>query len=48
MERIKVYSVGGILLYQTDKQAGKTSFLINGSEILIVRGSSGWEEKVQN
>jgi hypothetical protein len=48
-ERIDVYSVTGKLLRRLEKQAGKATFASAGSStggVLIVRGSSGWAEKV--
>jgi hypothetical protein len=48
-ERIDVYSVTGKLLRRLEKPAGKAAFASAGSStggILIVRGSSGWAEKV--
>jgi hypothetical protein len=48
-ERIDVYSVTGKLLRRLEKPAGKATFVSAGSStgrILIVRGSSGWAEKV--
>jgi hypothetical protein len=48
-ERIKVYGMDGRLLYETDRVNGKT--VLPGrlsNNILIVRGSSGWAQKVIN
>ncbi|MDR2692372.1 MAG: leucine-rich repeat domain-containing protein, partial [Dysgonamonadaceae bacterium] len=46
-ERIHIYSAAGTLLYSLDKQAGKASFTVHSAgSILIVRGSSGWVEKL--
>jgi hypothetical protein len=48
-ERIDVYSVTGKLLRRLEKPAGKTTFASAGSStggVLIVRGSSGWAEKL--
>jgi uncharacterized protein YjdB len=46
-ERINIYSMTGKLLYNIEKPAGKISFAVNRPErILIVKGSSGWVQKV--
>jgi hypothetical protein len=48
-EQIAVYSVTGKLLRRLEKPAGKATFALAGSStggVLIVRGSSGWAEKV--
>jgi hypothetical protein len=45
-EQITVYSVAGQLLHQTQKPAGGTLLPINSNGLLIVRGSSGWAQKV--
>jgi hypothetical protein len=45
-EQITVYSGDGKLLLQTLKQPGMTAFPFNTNKILIVRGSSGWIQKV--
>jgi hypothetical protein len=48
-ERIDVYSVTGKLLRRLEKPAGKATLASAGSStggVLIVRGSSGWAEKV--
>jgi hypothetical protein len=46
-ERIAIYSLGGSLIYQSGKPAGKASFDIGSlpKGMLIVRGSSGWVRK---
>ncbi|MDR2690694.1 MAG: family 16 glycosylhydrolase [Dysgonamonadaceae bacterium] len=46
-EQVNIYSVDGTLLYRLKKPAGKTSFVISTrSQLLIVRGSSGWTGKL--
>jgi hypothetical protein len=46
-EQIAVYSVTGKLLRRLEKPAGKVTFASAGAGgILIVRGNSGWAEKV--
>jgi hypothetical protein len=47
-ERIAIYSVAGELLYRLEKQAGKISFPFNrhNTQVLIVKGSSGWVKKL--
>jgi hypothetical protein len=47
-EKIRIYSITGMLLYQTDKPAGEANFNIGNirDKILIVRGDSGWVKKI--
>ncbi|MDR2691289.1 MAG: leucine-rich repeat protein [Dysgonamonadaceae bacterium] len=46
-ESVHIYSVTGTLLYRLEKPAGKTSFVINSpGQVVIVKGSSGWAEKL--
>jgi hypothetical protein len=47
-EKIRIYSITGMLLYQIDKQAGEANFNIGHirDKILIVKGDSGWVKKV--
>jgi len=47
-ESITVYSLSGNVLYQTKKSAGEAVFKVGGLPrgILIVRGSSGWAQKL--
>jgi len=48
-ETITVYSLNGQRLFSGNKREGQTIFSLNTSEqILIVRGSSGWVNKVAN
>jgi hypothetical protein len=50
-EQIAVYSVTGKLLRRLEKPAGKASFALAGTStggVLILRGSSGWAQKVIN
>ena len=44
-ERINVYSVAGTLLYSFDKPAGEAGKPRPPSQVLIVKGSSGWVRK---
>ncbi|MDR0756602.1 MAG: leucine-rich repeat domain-containing protein [Tannerella sp.] len=46
-EQVYIYSVGGALLYQTQKDVGEAKFDINHlpQGVLIVKGSSGWVSK---
>jgi len=47
-ETVQIYLANGVLLYNFQKQAGKTSYQINQFKgtVLIVKGSSGWTRKV--
>jgi hypothetical protein len=47
-ERIDVYSVSGSLLYQAQKPAGEATFNLSHlpKGVYIVKGSSGWTEKI--
>jgi len=47
-ETIQVYSTNGAMLYNFEKAAGTANYPVDKSQsgILIVRGSSGWVEKV--
>ncbi|MDR0733320.1 MAG: carbohydrate-binding domain-containing protein [Dysgonamonadaceae bacterium] len=48
-ERVTVYSVAGTLLHRLEKSAGKASFAVastSSTQVLIVRGSSGWARKI--
>jgi hypothetical protein len=47
-ERIDIYSVGGTLLYSARKASGPETFRIGhlSRGVVIVRGSSGWTQKV--
>lgn len=48
-ETVYVYALNGSLLFSKDKTEGQAVFTIHTSEkILIVRGSSGWAQKVVN
>jgi len=46
-ETISVYSINGILLFETEKKIGKMSFNIPKMQgVLIITGSSGWTRKI--
>ena len=48
-ECVSIYNLNGNLLYSGNKQSGKFTFNLNpveGSKIIIIRGSSGWVRKV--
>jgi hypothetical protein len=47
-ETIQVYSINGILLHEQQKPSGKISFPYGKTknQVLIVKGSSGWVQKV--
>jgi len=46
-EKISIYSVGGILIYQGEKQAGRKIVPLSASHrYLVVQGNSGWVRKV--
>jgi uncharacterized protein YjdB len=47
-ETIYIYSFNGTLLYTDIKEAGKAAFDLNNIQepVIIVKGSSGWTEKV--
>jgi hypothetical protein len=50
-EQIAVYSVTGKLLRRLEKPAGKATFSLASPStegVLILRGSSGWAQKVIN
>ena len=48
-ETVSVYSLNGSLLFMGEKKEGAAVFNLNTTEkALIVRGSSGWAEKVAN
>jgi uncharacterized protein YjdB len=48
-ETVSVYSLTGSLLLSKDKAEGQAAFLLPAQEkILIVKGSSGWAQKVLN
>ena len=48
VEEVTIYSLSGSVLYQTKKPAGKATFHVGNLPrgLLIVRGSSGWTQKV--
>jgi hypothetical protein len=47
-EQIAVYSLNGALVFHAEKEAGLTTFNLNGllAGVYIVRGSSGWTRKI--
>ena len=47
-ERIDVYSMSGALILSTQKPEGEVIYQINGlpADVIIVKGSSGWVEKI--
>ncbi|MDR0732971.1 MAG: hypothetical protein LBF08_02745 [Dysgonamonadaceae bacterium] len=45
-ERISVYSVAGTLLNRFEKSAGASAVSAAASQVLIVKGSSGWVRKL--
>jgi hypothetical protein len=47
-ERIEVYALNGQLLYSVRKTEGQAAFDLNSlpGGVLIVRGESGWTEKI--
>jgi len=47
-EKIQIYSVNGLLLYDFQKAESKLSYPVNKmpATVLIVKGSSGWVKKV--
>jgi len=47
-EKIQIYSVNGVLLYNFEKPAGKVDHILSNTpgSVLIVKGSSGWMKKV--
>jgi hypothetical protein len=48
-ETISIYSLNGSLLFSRDKKEGAAVFNLNTTEkTLIIRGSSGWTNKVAN
>jgi hypothetical protein len=48
-ETVSVYALNGSLLFSKEKAEGQAAFTIHTQEkILIVRGSSGWAQKVFN
>ncbi|MDR1224680.1 MAG: hypothetical protein LBL07_17660 [Tannerella sp.] len=48
-ETVSVYALNGSLLFSKEKPEGQAAFTIHTQEkILIVRGSSGWAQKVFN